>query len=56
MLFKQEVLKKLCISDATFRNYVADEKLDPMKLGKIDYYFARGLAKDLMVSKYKKKS
>ncbi|MBL1408071.1 hypothetical protein [Sphingobacterium faecale] len=48
LLFKQDVMKKLCISDATFRNYVADEKLDPMKLGKTEYFFARDLAKQLL--------
>ncbi|WP_164108674.1 MULTISPECIES: hypothetical protein [Sphingobacterium] len=51
LLFKQDVMAKLDISDATFRNYVADERLDPMKLGKIEYFFARDLAKQLLKTK-----
>lgn len=44
-------MAKLDISDATFRNYVADEKQDPLKLGKIEYLFARDLAKQLLNAK-----
>lgn len=55
LLFKQDVMEKLAISDATFRNYVADEKLNPMKLGKIEYFFARDLAKQLLETKYRRK-
>ncbi|MFD2553557.1 hypothetical protein [Sphingobacterium tabacisoli] len=51
LLFKQDVMAKLGISDATFRNYVADEKLNPMKLGKTEYFFARELAKQLLKSR-----
>ncbi|ERJ60894.1 hypothetical protein [Sphingobacterium paucimobilis] len=56
LLFKQDVMEKLKVVDSTYRSYVKEGKLNPMQLGKIDYYFARGLAKDLMASKYKKKS
>ncbi|SKB95159.1 hypothetical protein SAMN05660841_03218 [Sphingobacterium nematocida] len=55
LLFKQDVMEKLAISDATFRNYVADEKLNPMKLGKIEYFFARDLAKQLLETKWRRK-
>lgn len=55
LLFKQDVMEMLAISDATFRNYVADEKLNPMKLGKIEYFFARDLAKQLLETKWRRK-
>lgn len=56
LLFKQDVMQKLKVVDSTYRSYVKEGKLNPMQLGKIDYYFARDLAKDLLATKYKKKS
>lgn len=56
LLFKQDVMEKLKVVDSTYRSYVKEGKLSPMQLGKIDYYFARDLAKDLLATKYKKKS
>lgn len=56
LLFKQDVMQKLKVVDSTYRSYVKEGKLNPMQLGKIDYYFVRDLAKDLLATKYKKKS
>ena len=56
LLFKQDVMEKLQVVDSTYRSYVKEGKLKPMQLGKTEYYFARDLAKDLLASKYKKKS
>lgn len=56
LLFKRDVMEKLKVVDSTYRSYVKEGKLNPMQLGKIDYYFVRDLAKDLLATKYKKKS
>lgn len=55
LLSKQDVMAKLKVVDSTYRVYVKEGKLNPMQLGKIDYYFARDLAKDLLASKHKRK-
>lgn len=48
LLTKPDIMAKLGIADSTYREHVRNNKLQPMTLGKIDYYFARDLAKALL--------
>lgn len=54
LLFKNDIIKKLGIAESTYRNYVAEGNLEPMRLGKIEYYFARDLVKQLLKTKKRK--
>ncbi|WP_140937600.1 hypothetical protein [Sphingobacterium lumbrici] len=56
LLLKPQVMAKLDIADSTYRAYVDEGKLQPMWLGKIDYYFPRDLNKILLASKGKRRS
>lgn len=54
LLLKADVMEKLGVVDSTYRSYVKDRKLNPMILGKVEYYFQRDLVKTLLNSKYKR--
>lgn len=55
LLDKSDVMDKLGISDSAYRSYVRDNKLKPISLGKIDYYFQRDLVKTLLETKGRKR-
>lgn len=53
LMDKNDVMHHLNISDATYRRYVDNGKLNPMNLGKIDWYNRRDLAQQLEESRRK---
>lgn len=54
LLLKADVMEKLRVVDSTYRSYVKDQKLKPMTLGKVEYYFQRDLIKTLLQTKYRR--
>lgn len=54
LLLKADVMEKLGVVDSTYRSYVKDKKLNPMTLGKVEYYFQRDLIKTLLETKYRR--
>lgn len=54
LLLKADVMEKLRVVDSTYRSYVKDQKLKPMTLGKVEYYFQRDLIKTLLETKYRR--
>lgn len=54
LLLKADVMEKLGVVGSTYRSYVKDKKLNPMTLGKVEYYFQRDLIKTLLETKYRR--
>ncbi len=56
LLLKLQVIAKLSIAESTHRAYVDEGKLQPIWLGKIEYYFPRDLNKIPLASTGKRRS